>query len=183
MGVGLQRPRQVDDLINNLGGRFLMDMRLGHVLVRKGLLDNDQIDRALKEQKRTGVPFGVACERLYGLDPTVIEQAWADQYATITQRVCLHEERIDPEALMRLTRRQAWQFGAIPLRWEGADFIVATCPELLVRAHRFVTRAVGCPVIFVMTDRDDLHAALDRAYPLPGAVLPSDDQPRGRTAA
>jgi len=173
----------VGDVTNIAGERTTMDMRIGSVLARRGVLDDRQIKRALQEQDRTGVPFGVACEQLFGTDPSAIERAWADQYATITERVVLREEPLSPEALTRLSRRQAWQFGALPLRWDGGEFVVATCPGLLVRAHRFVTRAIGGPVIFVMTDRSDLQAALERAYPLPGAVLPSDDRPAGRTAA
>jgi len=147
------------------------------------VLCGDQVDRALREQDRTGAPFGAVCERLFGTDPKDIEQAWAAQYATITQTVQLADAAPDPAALACLTRRQAWQFGALPLRWDQGDLIAATTPDLLVRAHRFIARVVSGPVVFVMAERDDLHAALARAYPLPGGILPSDDRPLGRTAA
>ncbi|MDP7069773.1 MAG: hypothetical protein QF561_00295 [Phycisphaerales bacterium] len=160
-----------------------MELRLGHLLVRKGLLESDQVDRVLREQDRTGEPFGAMCERLFGVDPKDVEQAWADQYASLTQTILLRDEPLDAIALARLSRRQAWQFGALPMRWDGGELMVATTPDLLVRAHRFVSRTIESPVFFVMTSREDLAAALQRVYPLPGGVLPSGSSGTERSAA
>ena len=158
-----------------------MGMRLGDILVRQGVLNSKQVEEALGAQERTGVPFGLACEELFGTDPRLIEQAWASQYAGLTQTVCLAEEQVEPAAQSVLSRRQAWQFAAVPLRWDGSELMVATTSDLLVRAHRFVSAEVKAPVVFVMTSRSDLKQALCRWYPLPGASLPGS--PAQRNAA
>ncbi len=160
-----------------------MELRLGHLLVRNGILESSQVDRALREQERTGEPFGATCERLFGVDPRQVEQAWADQYASLTQTVSLRETDLEPEILSLLNRRQAWQFGALPVRWDGGELMVATTPGLLVRAHRFLSRTLDMPVFFVMTSREDLAAALQRVYPLPGGQLPLGDAGVERSAA
>jgi hypothetical protein len=149
-----------------------MSVRLGHLLVRNGILEGSQVKRALDEQARTGVPFGVACEQLFSVDPRDIEQAWAEQYAGITQTVNPLQESIDPAAQSLVQGRQAWQFGVLPIRWDDSELMVATTPDLLVRAHRFMTRHFDLPVFFVMTSSAHLESAIQRAYPLPGAVLP-----------
>jgi hypothetical protein len=121
-----------------------MSVRLGHLLVRNGILEGSQVKRALVEQARTGVPFGVACEQLFSVDPRDIEQAWAEQYAGITQTINPLQESIDPAAQGIIQRRQAWQFGVLPIRWDEGELMVAT----------------------------HLESAIQRAYPLPGAALP-----------
>ena len=155
-----------------------MSVRLGHLLVRNGILDGSQVKRALGEQARTGVPFGVACEQLFSVDPRDIEQAWAEQYAGITQTINPLQESIEPAAQAIVQRRQAWQFGVLPIRWDEGELMVATTPDLLVRAHRFMTRHFDQPVFFVMTSSAHLESAIQRAYPLPGAALPE-----GRSAS
>ena len=149
-----------------------MSVRLGHLLVRNGILEYSQVKRALDEQARTGVPFGVACEQLFSVDPRDIEQAWAEQYAGITQTINPLQESIDPAAQSLVQGRQAWQFGVLPIRWDDSELMVATTPDLLVRAHRFMTRHFDQPVFFVMTSSAHLESAIQRAYPLPGAALP-----------
>lgn len=160
-----------------------MESRLGHLLVRNGVLDARQVTRALAEQSRTGAPFGLVCERLFGTDPRDIERAWADQYASLTQTIDLAQERLDPAVLAMVTRRQAWQFGIVPVRWDEGELMVATTPSLLVRAHRFVARTVERPAFFVMVSRTDLLRTLATEYPLPGAMLPDAGHPPARTAA
>ncbi len=146
-------------------------------------LEARQVTRALAEQSRTGAPFGLVCERLFGTDPRDIERAWADQYASLTQTVDLARESLDPAVLALITRRQAWQFGIVPIRWDEGELMVATIPSLLVRGHRFVARTVDRPAFFVMTSRTDLLRTLGSKYPLPGAMLPDAGHPPARTAA
>ncbi|MDP7029101.1 MAG: hypothetical protein QF733_02650 [Phycisphaerales bacterium] len=160
-----------------------MTAPLGHLLVRNGVLNDGQVRRALDEQARTGVPFGVACEQLFSIDPRDIEDAWADQYAGLTRTVDLRSEQVDPAATGIVERRQAWQFGVFPVRWDGGELMVATTSSLLVRAHRFMSRHRSDPVYFVMTSREGLVDALQRAYPLPGAVLPRPCRRGDRSAA
>lgn len=160
-----------------------MESRLGHLLVRNGVLDARQVIRALAEQSRTGAPFGLVCERLFGTDPREIERAWAEQYASLTRSVDLRSEPLDPEVLALISRRQAWQFGLVPIRWDQGELMVATIPSLLVRAHRFTSRTLQDPAFFVMASRADLLQTLASVYPLPGAMLPDTGDTTARTAA
>ena len=52
-----------------------MELRLGTILVDKGILTDDQVKAVLNVQQRTGRPFGLICEQMYDIAPKTIEAA------------------------------------------------------------------------------------------------------------
>ncbi len=145
-----------------------MAIRLGRILVERGVLDDQQVQRILQEQKQTGEPFGLICERLCKVSPQTIESAWAEQYAGLVQEVDLSIEHFEAKALALVTRRQAWQFRALPIRFTETELMMASTQLHLSRALRFATHVIGVPVFFVLADPENLGQALCRHYPLPG---------------
>ncbi len=145
-----------------------MELRLGDLLVENGVLSEAQVGSILEHQEDTGEPFGVLAERLYGVDPAAIETAWARQYAGLTRTVDPALEVYEPGALELVTRRQAWQFRVLPMRFEPHELMVATTQIHLPRALRFAANVIGYPVFFVMADPEALGHALCEHYPLPG---------------
>ncbi|MDY7107218.1 MAG: hypothetical protein SYC29_01145 [Planctomycetota bacterium] len=145
-----------------------MELRLGELLIESGVLDERQVQHILSRQQHTGEPFGLLAERLFSVDPAIIEAAWAQQYAALTRTVDPDVEAYDPEALRLVTRRQAWQFRVLPIRFEPGELMIATTQMHLRRALRFATNVIGIPVFFVMAEPEALGRALCRHYPLPG---------------
>jgi hypothetical protein len=145
-----------------------MELRLGELLIKSGVLDERQVQHILDRQQRTGEPFGLLAERLFNVDPALIEVAWAQQYASLTRTVDPDVEAYDPEALRLVTRRQAWQFRVLPIRFEPGELMIATTQAHLRRALRFATNVIGIPVFFVMAEPEALGRALCRHYPLAG---------------
>ena len=152
-----------------------MESRLGQLLVESGVLDSQQVDRIIAQQQATAEPFGLLAERLFGVDPQRIEEAWARQYAGLTRTVDPAVEVFDEQAAGLITRRQAWQFRILPIRFDGREMIVATTQRHLRRALRFATNVVGVPVFFVMAEPSALGRALCKRYPLPGMTPQSVD--------
>jgi hypothetical protein len=154
-----------------------MELRVGELLVEQGVLNLAQVQQVLDEQQVTGEPFGLICERLLGVDPKSVESAWALQYARLTRQVDPACEAYDPHAQQLVTRRQAWQFRVLPIRFDGLELMLATTASHLPRALRFATNVVGVPVYLVMTDARGLGQALCRHYPLAGmnAASVTDD--------
>ena len=72
-----------------------------------------------------------------------------------------------------VTRRQAWQFRVVPLRWEDGALVIATTSDHLQRALRFATQVMPIPVFFVLTNEAELGDALSRHYPIPGLTSTS----------
>jgi hypothetical protein len=153
-----------------------MEHRLGDILVRRGLLSASQITGALALQERTGEPLGLICERLYDVAPEEIETAWATQYASLTRTIDPSVEVFEARALELVTRRQAWQFRVLPLRFEPRELMMATTQNHLPKALRFATCVLGMPVFFVLACPEALGQALCRHYPLPGMTPESVDE-------
>ncbi len=162
----------------------MTEVRLGQILIEAGVLAPDQVARILLVQEQTGEPLGLLAERLFSVDPTAIEEAWARQYAGLTRTVDPEIEVFEERALAVVTRRQAWQFRILPLRIEGRELLMVTTQRHLRRALRFATNVIGVPVFFVLADPVALGRALCRHYALPGMTPESVDEPaRGRRPA
>jgi hypothetical protein len=146
----------------------MMEVRLGQLLVESGVLTRQQVDHIVAAQAETGEPFGLLAERLFSVDPELIEEAWAKQYAGLTRTVDPEVEVFNDDASALVTRRQAWQFRILPLRFEGRELLIATTQQHLRRALRFATNVIGIPVFFVMAESKALGHALCKRYPLPG---------------
>lgn len=148
-----------------------MELRLGTILVDKGILTEDQVKAVLNVQQRTGRPFGLICEQMYDVAPKTIEAAWAEQYSA--RATTLDPRLLSPEraALDVVSRRQAWQFNVLPVQWDGRELMMATTPAGLCRALRFATNVLGVPAYFVMCEPVELQDAMQMHYPMPGTTL------------
>lgn len=145
-----------------------MELRLGELLVEHGVLTPVQVSSILEQQRETGEPFGVLAERLFDVDPASVEDAWAQQYAHLTRAIDPEVEACEDAAMRLVTRRQAWQFRVMPIRFDGAELMVATTRVHLRRALRFATNVIGVPTYLVMAEPEALGRALCRHYALPG---------------
>ena len=144
-------------------------MRIGQMHVAAGLLDTNQVEAILRKQQSHPEPFGLLAQRLYGIDPTLIEKVWSESMIRISEVVRPDPSEIDPYVLDLVTRRQAWQFRFLPISMDDAGTLrAATTREHLSRAVRFATRVLDRPCSFVLTDSEFLAEQLDLNYALPG---------------
>lgn len=145
-----------------------MTLRLGELMVARGLLTQGQVDLILREQQQRKRPFGVLAEEMFGVDPKDVEGAWVAQYAAIAPLIDPRSEPISAEALMMVSARQAWQFRVLPLRFDDDELVVCTTPAHLTRAVNFVYRRLKTPSYFVLAEPDALGEALVLLYPMAG---------------
>jgi hypothetical protein len=150
--------------------RVAGSLRLGDLLVARGVLEEAQRDEILAEQSLSGRPFGALAERMFGVSPRDIEQAWAEQYSSLAPTADLDAEEPEPYALSLIERRQAWQFRVLPLRFDGDELLVCTTRENLPRALRFTGWSIGHRCVFVITSAEQLDAALERHYSMGGSM-------------
>jgi hypothetical protein len=140
---------------------------MGQLLVEQGVLTQRQVDHILRMQKESHRPFGDLAERLYGISPRAVEDAWVEQYTRTVGLVDLSEQQIDHDCLRLLNRRQAWQFRSLPVARDGDHLNVATSPDNLVRAVNFATRTLDEPICFLLAEREQLRDFLMQHYPVP----------------
>ncbi len=146
----------------------MKEVRIGQVLIEQGVLNSEQVDAVLAQQVQTARPFGVLCEEMFNLDPEVIESAWSEQYARLTPVIDPESEQYDPSAQLTVTRRQAWQFCVLPIRYDGDELMIATLQSHLLRALRFACNVLEQPAYLVLAEPEALGRALTLHYPLPG---------------
>lgn len=145
-----------------------MAVRLGDVLVERGVLNEFQRDKILEHQKINPRPFGLLAEEMFGVSPKEVELAWAAQFARIAEWTDVAAAAPTSDAIRLIDARQAWQFGVLPLRIEYDELIVATTEDRLARALRFSGWRLSMPCTFVLCDEDALIDALARHYPMAG---------------
>ena len=143
-------------------------MRIGELLMRQGVLTESEVREVLREQARRTEPFGAICERLFGVRPEVVEDAWVEQYTELTGDLVPDFGAVDPSVRDIVTRRQAWQFRIVPVRWDDGALVLATTREHLQKALRFATNGIPFPVYFVVADTEALTEGLERHYPMGG---------------
>jgi hypothetical protein len=143
--------------------------RLGDLLVSAGLLTPSQRDQIVREQHRSGRPFGALAEEIFGLTSRQVESAWATQLADMSDRIVPLDELADRAVRPLINRRQAWQFRIVPLRVDDGELVLATTPSHVARALRFAQRSLACRCTIALAEEPDLLAALEMWYPLAGA--------------
>jgi len=142
-------------------------LRMGELLIEAGVLSDEQVQQILQQQKQTGRPFGDLAERLFGVSPEAVENAWIEQYIQLGTEVDLDRQRIDVEVLRVINRRQAWQFKLLPLRYENEELVMATTRDDMKRAVNFAWRKCSDPIYFVLSQRPQLESFLQTHYPWP----------------
>jgi hypothetical protein len=126
---------------------------LGALLLRKGLVTNEELDRGLEERVRLRLCFENDIARV------LAEQA-------SIEFVDIGITSVDPRAVELLQREQAEEFRAIPVRLhpDGDVSVAVTDPtdETLLPQLKLAT---GHPVRLLVTTPSALRAAWVTAYP------------------
>jgi general secretion pathway protein E/type IV pilus assembly protein PilB len=135
--------------------------KLGELLVRKGLISEEQLQEALKEQSRTGERLGqVLLRRGYLKEGDLVRALAAQQQAEVVQ---LARVEPDPEAVALVDDRFARKHRVFPYRLDGHRLYVAMANPgdlKLIDELRYMTGREIVPQL--ASDSEILHA-LNRA--------------------
>ena len=142
-------------------------IQIGQLLIEQGVLSATQVEHILTVQKQSHRPFGDLAERLFGISPQAVEDAWVQQYMQMVGTVDLDDMKFDEQCLRLLNRRQAWQFHMLPMNRTDDHLNIATDAESLVRAVNFSAKKLDEPVFFQLAERAQLREFLMKHYPVP----------------
>src|SRR5881296_3941100 len=145
--------------------------KLGEILLREGLITQDQLKKALLEQKNTGMRLGYTLVKLGFVEETEISKMLARQYRM--PAVDLSRFEVDPKILKLIPPDIAIKHTVLPLKREGRTLTVAIGDPNNVTAIedlKFVTR---CDVFPVIAGEYTLRNAIDRYYQQSDAELQS----------
>ncbi len=142
-------------------------IQIGQLLIEQGVLTQAQVEQIVQVQHTSHRPFGDLAERLFGIDPRAIEDAWVEQYVRAAGIVDLDQMKIEADALRVLNRRQAWQFHVLPLNRDDQNLNIATSGDDLIRAVNFAVKKIDDPIYFLIAERQQLREFLMKHHPVP----------------
>jgi general secretion pathway protein E len=137
-------------------------MRLGEILLERGQISPDELDRALEMQKERGDKLGRILVDLGFL-------SGRDLISALSSQLELEQARFDgPPAVTpeteRLSARFLRQARALPLRMDGSVLVLAMADPLDVESIHAVRTVTGLAVRPEIALEGDLMEALERYY-------------------
>ena len=146
-------------------------LRIGELLVRRALIDPNDLALALSEQElSTGsAPLGRLLVRLGAIDEDDLTMTLAEQSG---MRVVDLDRDPPPEssALSRITREAAFRLQALPLRYEEGGLVIALAEPPSRDVRREILKLSGRQADFVLANARLLADAIERWYPHPSLV-------------
>ena len=140
-------------------------VRLGTMLVRAGLLTNEQVQDALAEKAETGRRLGEIIVDRGWVSSRDLARALAEQHGL--EFVDLVETEIEDAAAGLLPERLARRYRAVPVKFLAEDSVlVAVADPTDVITSDDLRLALGLNVRFAVVDGEDLERTLTRIYRL-----------------
>jgi len=152
-------------------------VRLGDLLIQKGVLTRQQLNIALQEQNITGTLLGDILVSLGFVASREISEILAQQ--SNLDFIDINEHVIPEEALKTVARDIAERSEFIPLNYENGVMSIGVTSPTNIKAVDVVTQLTGMPAKIFIVDTDGFYQAIERAYyflenPLPikiGSVI------------
>ena len=142
--------------------------QLGTLLLERELINQEQLEAALEEQRATRKSLG----RVLIDQGTVSE---SDLVATLAARIGLEfvdlvEYPVDPSAVSLISDSLARRFQAIPIAWEENRLIVAMADPSNVVAIDDIRTITGADVRTVVATRSAILEAIERHHRMEGSA-------------
>jgi type IV pilus assembly protein PilB len=136
--------------------------RIGDRLVSAGLISSDQLEFALKEQKRTGDRLGNILRQLNLITEDDLAKALAD--AAGIEHVSVRNMSIDPDVVSVLPEAVARKFKVFPIAVENSSVTVAMADPLDVATIDRVQQQTRRYVKVVSSTEFDILTTIDKYY-------------------
>ncbi len=143
--------------------------KLGEILVREGLITQEQLKKALLEQKGSGMRLGYTLVKLGFIEETEVTKMLARQYRM--PAVDLSRFEVEPKILKLLTPDIAIKHTVLPLKREGRTLTIAIADPNNVTAIEDIKFITRCDVFPVIAGEYTLRNAIDRYYQQSDAQL------------
>jgi hypothetical protein len=136
---------------------------LGTLLVREGLITNEQLELALIDQQGTGMRLGDLLVQWGWVESSAISRAVAEQYEL--EFLDLDAATFEPEAVARLTAKDARSHSAIPVRFlDDGRLLVGVADPTDIGACDELRSLLGAKISLVVVDQTELQRAIARQY-------------------
>src|SRR3989454_245460 len=143
--------------------------KLGEILLRGGLITQDQLKKALLEQKNRGMRLGYTLVKRGFVEETEISKMLARQYRM--PAVDLSRFEVDAKIIKLLPPDVAIKHTVLPLKREGRTLTVAIADPNNVTAIEDIKFITRCDVFPVIAGEYTLRNAIDKHYQQSDAQL------------
>ena len=137
-----------------------MRERLGEVLVRSGVLTEEQLATALESQRASGGKLGEVLVREGIADAEEIARSLAEQKGL--EYVSLLTYPVDRDAASYLPERIARRLEAIPIGFKDGDVVLAMADPLDIETIDDIRLRTGRQVVPVVTTPSQIEYAIDK---------------------
>ncbi len=142
--------------------------RLGDILVRKGVVNRQQLDLAVEKQKQTGDYLGEILIHMGYADPSEVYRVLARQRGI--PYIDLGNVDISTEVLATVPREFAEKYTLLPLAVEGATVKVAVADHLDVYAYDELAALTRLQPDLLLSSRSEIRKAIRENYSRPDEV-------------
>jgi len=142
--------------------RRIINKQLGELLIDRGILTQEQLNKGLAFQKERGGLIGEILVALGFVREEDIAQALTAQYGF--PYLPLSNYEINPEVINIIPSRVAQQYLLIPIDKIGSNLTIAMSNPLNVQAIEDVELLSGCSVQTFVSTSSDIKAAIDKYY-------------------
>jgi adsorption protein B len=138
--------------------------KLGDILIERGLVTQEQLDRGLAAQATTGRPLGAAIVDIGELDEDALIEVLCDQQH-LSRAQTLNPYGTSLSLLSRLPEHSAKAMSVFPVEEKDDGTVVLACAVVPVgRGILELEEAVGAPVEFRLARRAEVTLALRHGY-------------------
>jgi type IV pilus assembly protein PilB len=144
--------------------------KLGEMLIAEGLINEEQLGRALEEQKRRGDRLGVVLKSLGLVTEADFIKVFGRQMGI--RHMVLSHVLVDPEVVKRVPETLARRYQLVPLYQKDNLLTVAMVDPLNIYALDDLQRLTRMEVQPVVSTEEDVMKAIDRYY---GVTSPMEE--------
>ncbi len=158
-------------------------LKLGEMLIRRGILTQTQLDMALSEHNRSGEMLGKALIRLGFISEEQLLMTLAEQLA-IPFVPSLKERKITEDVIQRVPARFVWHYKFMPLALSDNTLTIAVSNPLDVWPTEDIKFHLGFEVEVVLAVEDEIMETIKKYYGM-GAAIVEDilEKEKGKPAA
>jgi len=142
--------------------RRIIKKQLGELLIEAGVVNQQQVDKALKAQKEKGGLIGEILVDLGFAKEEDIAQALTAQYGF--PYLPLSNYEISPEIINIIASRVAKQYVLIPIDKIGNNLTIVMSNPLNIQAIEDVELISGCSVQTFVSTSSDIKRAIEKYY-------------------
>jgi len=144
-------------------------MGVGMILLERGLITREQLDRALAEQRSTGERLDRVLVRLGFVSGAQVLEAIGDQFDMPV--VDLATVDVEREVLDALPAKLVYKQNCVPVGRDNGTLTVATSDPFELSVLDELKLLTGCSIELVLADEQELHAFIRRHYGVGGDTL------------